>query len=63
MNMRWVEREGKMILQYCVAQPIEEWKSDPHGGPIQFKVLKAHKYTWYDVPVCNEETGEELEEK
>lgn len=61
--MRWVKRDEKMILQYCVYEPIEEWKQDPSGGPIQFKILKDHKYTWYDVPVCDEETGEELEQK
>lgn len=61
MNLRFIIREGKRILQYCEVRPIEEWKSDPNGGPIQFKVLKGHTYTWHDIPLCDEVTGEEIE--
>jgi len=61
VNLRFIIREGKRILQYCTREPIEEWKSNPDGSPIQFKVLKGYTLTWHDIPLCDETTGEEIE--
>jgi hypothetical protein len=60
MNLRFVVRNGKRILQTAHVEPIMEWKDMGDSG-LQAKVQTGVKESWIDVPLCDEETGEEIE--
>jgi len=60
MNLRFVLRDGKRILQSSHAEPIMEWKDMGDSG-LQAKVQTGVKESWVDVPLYDEETGEEIE--
>ena len=63
MILRFVLRNGEKVLQYGISEQLVEWKSDPHGGVVQYKVLTGYRITWYDIPICDELTGIELEKE
>ncbi len=61
MNLRYIIRDGEKVLQYCTEQAIEEWVAAKGDATFQYKGIKGYKYTWHDIPLCDEETGEEME--
>lgn len=64
MNLRYVIRNGERVLQTGRVEPVSEWKTmDPPHDYLQAHVTLRHEIVWQDIPLCNEETGEPLEEK
>jgi hypothetical protein len=57
MNLRFIIRDGKKILQY----ETKEYEGAPYYDALGRR--KQNTYSvWVDIPVCDEDTGEEIGE-
>jgi hypothetical protein len=57
MNVRFVIRDGKKILQY----ETEEYEGAPYYDALGRRKHNTRS-VWKDIPLCDEDTGEEIEE-
>jgi hypothetical protein len=62
MNLRFVIRDGKKILQYCKEIPTYEKVPCDFQSNLLIEVMAGHIYEWVDIPLCDEFTGQEIRE-
>ena len=61
MNLRFIIRDGKRILQYCVYR--EKYDHIPTEDGVTMRLVPiGGNYVWEDIPLCDEFTGEEIRE-
>lgn len=62
MNLRFIIRDGKKILQYGTYE--NKFKHVPSSFDPDLLVAESIGvfYTWKDIPLCDEDTGEEIKE-
>jgi hypothetical protein len=61
MNLRFVIRDGKKILQYCEYREMFDHIPNEDGVTMRL-VSFGGNYVWVDIPLCDEFTGEEIKE-
>lgn len=66
MNLRFIMRNGKKVLQYGELVPIfhTEKVEDSIVSGLRYNkfIDRTYEMQWFDIPLIDEETGEEIEE-
>lgn len=62
MTLRFVIRNGQKILQYGYMMAVyDTGKEKISDNGLFVSPIVEHKMVWQDIPVCDEETGEEID--